>query len=1278
MNLDPSVSQLEFRKRMRVIWWLLSINIIFLLQSSAIEVKSEAAELLGIEEIRTIDLDEVSVSQNLGFAYSQKQNRFFVVAGNGTSGQIPSVVVLSPYEEKIIDFPISERIGGPLNMTVDDYRDQLLMVDRMGKEIVFHSVADEQSPETSTSRLVDMSRFELSSALGVQIDESGDFLWVLDGAAHELVRVEILGQAELGEVERFILPAELRASQLQGLAYHPQSGYFYTASQSQKRLYEISTNAELINTYDLSGLGLHNTLSLSFGLSTDLTDAPETIHLFIADSSNSGTVEKQEYPVSQDLIYQHYLPFLEYPERTNASIIGDEQLHHTGQLDSHGKIFEISLGETINSVQAAMAARSTYLVQTVDLSSFSPPSPDSAGVAYFSNIGRLMISDSEVNEISQLFTGDNLFEVALNGSLVRSATAFAYTNEPTGVGFNPSNEHMFISDDNAKEIYEIRKGGDGLYGTSDDIVTSFDTAVFSSMDPEGVTYDLLSGDLFIVDGVNDQVYRVNAGSNGIFDGIPASGGDDAVSDFDTGSLGIDDPEGIHADEHSGNLFVTGRSSDVFFEVSPTGTLVHTYDVSALPIEKVAGITIAPGSQSPTDNNFYLVDRGIDNNDDPNENDGALYELTITTINVAPTTYAGPDQTIALPSAATLDGTVSDDGLPSPPASIDVAWSKISGPGTVTFIDQNSVDTTASFSLSGTYVLRLTANDSVLSSSDDVEITVNEDAGTLFVNLQVQTSNDDAEEATSGSVSRGSSDLELVENKGDPQIVGIRFVGIDVPKDAIIENATVQFQVDETSSNPTNLILRGQYADNPNSFTGSSGNISLRPTTAASVSWSPLPWTSIGAAGPDQKTPNLAAIVQEIINRPGWQNGNAMVLLITGSGERTAESYNGDQSGAPRLQIEYRIANQQKPIVDAGPDRNIEQPNPAILDGTVTDDGLPNPPALVTTTWSKVSGPGTASFANPNAIDTSVTFSLAGTYVLRLSADDSELSAFDEMTVIVTANQSPPTVDAGPDLVVTLPNSASLDGTVTDDGQPNPPGAVSVTWSKEDGPGGVTFSNENAVDTTASFGSSGVYRLRLTANDGELTTFDELVVTVSSTTGSVTEVVQIGAGSDDAEERHTGNVSLSSTDLEFVFDSGGAQTVGMRFNNLNVPQGSLINSAHIQFQVDESNSGATSLTILGEAIDNAVTFSRIDGNITGRIPTVATVAWSPNPWTTVGAAGADQRTPDIAAILQEIVNRPGWVSGNSVVIMISGTGERTAEAYDGNASAAAKLHVEYTP
>jgi hypothetical protein len=90
-------------------------------------------------------------------------------------------------------------------------------------------------------------------------------------------------------------------------------------------------------------------------------------------------------------------------------------------------------------------------------------------------------------------------------------------------------------------------------------------------------------------------------------------------------------------------------------------------------------------------------------------------------NQAPAVNAGADAAITLPASAILSGLVTDDNLPS--GTLSVQWSKVSGPGVVTFTSPNAVTTSASFSLPGSYVLRLTANDGALSGSDDVAVTV---------------------------------------------------------------------------------------------------------------------------------------------------------------------------------------------------------------------------------------------------------------------------------------------------------------------------------------------------------------------------------------------------------------------------------------------------------------------------------------------------------------------------------------------------------------------------
>ena len=348
--------------------------------------------------------------------------------------------------------------------------------------------------------------------------------------------------------------------------------------------------------------------------------------------------------------------------------------------------------------------------------------------------------------------------------------------------------------------------------------------------------------------------------------------------------------------------------------------------------------------------------------------------------------------------------------------------------------------------------------------------------------------DDVEESANGSIYTNSSDLELVEDSGDVQTVGMRFTNVTIPTGAYITRAYIQFTTDEQSYGVSNLLIKGQAADSAPAFAATTGNVSGRATTAAGISWAPGDWTTEGQAGPGQATPDLKDVVQEIVGRTGWQSGNAVVFTVTGSGTKTAEAYEGSAAQAPQLVVEYIV----------------------------------------------------------------------------------------------------PTI------------------------------------------------------RTAS--------------------------------------VRIATGSDDAEETVAGNIDLTSSDLELVDDTnqnGDNQTVGMRFPGLNIPAGATITKAYIQFSVDEvQHVDATNLLIKGQAADNTATFTTALNNISSRPLTTAGVAWVPPVWPTANAAGADQQTPNLKNVLQEIVGRTGWQSGNAVAFVVTGTGRRNAHSFNGQAARAPQLVVEY--
>ena len=793
------------------------------------------------------------------------------------------------------------------------------------------------------------------------------------------------------------------------------------------------------------------------------------------------------------------------------------------------------------------------------------PSTDVAGLTYHPPSGHFFLADSEINELPQQFTGNNIFETSTSGNQLFGQYASG-NSEPTGIAYSEFDGFFYVVNDDAHTLQRYNASLNSPLVTID--VAS---DVPSAQDPEGITVDPVTGTLYLVDGSNGGIQVLVYSSNLTYQ-----------YRFSVAAQ-MSDAEGIAFDPVSRNLFLVSDPDLAIFEYTTSGAFAGSFDISDFqPFPRTPqGLTFAPTS-NPNDDPaalaIYIADAGVDNFPD-----GRVYEALISTgppsTNLPPSVNAGGDQLLFLPDVAQLDGTVADDGQPSPPGSVATQWTLTSGPAPVVFGNPTAVDTTATFSTSGRYVLRLTADDGDLAVFDEVTIDVN------TIEVRITDSRDDVEETATGSVKFTSSDLELVLDGNGNQTVGLRFPSVVVPQGATIQNAYIQFQADEKNSEPTSLSIQGEDTDDAAVFISTDSNVSSRNRTSASVNWSPAAWTQNGQAGLDQRTPNLAAVVSEIVNRPGWIPGNALAFVVSGTGERVAESVDGDPSGAPLLHIEFTQGN----VGNLAP----------ILDPIGSQIG--NQGNLISFTASAI---------DPNVPTDNLTFSLAPGAPAGAQIDPN--------TGIFTWT---PTAQQGPgDFFITV--------RVTDDGSPSLSDSETITISV----------NASGVPTTVE--------------------------------------VRVSASKDDAEERADGDVVLTSADLEMAFDAGGNQTVGLRFASVSLPAGATITSAYVQFQADETDNGATNLIIRGEDADNPVTFSNADFGISSRPTTSAFTSWAPAAWNTVGEAGAAQRTSDLANVIQEIVDRPGWADGNALVLLISGTGERVAESYNGDQAGAPLLHIEY--
>jgi len=701
---------------------------------------------------------------------------------------------------------------------------------------------------------------QVADARGATFSPDGT-QFVLDARSAGIVSVRPDGTVTQSPIEG------LEDADLAGLAYNPADERLYVAESDGSRLYALDESGEVVQSHDLADAEIADLQAMTFAPSADHTDDEATQSLYVADAGDGDTL---------------------------------------------GRVAEVTTAEAVEPMVDVDAT----LVATRDLSALDPPSTDSAGAAYLPDEGRLMVTDSEVNEMP-FYEGVNMFTLERDGTFVAGGTTVGWSNEPTGTAYDPATGSLFTSDDDGRRIYRIAgPGSDGVFGTDDDGArTDFRSTTFDNNDPEGVAFDTQRGHLLVVDGVGSEVYRLDPGADGVFQGVGA-GSDDVASHFDMSIHGAEDPEGIEYDEERDTIAVLDGSSEAIYEVDANGSLLNVVSVQAADAVNAAGLAIAPASDGSGSRHYYLVDRGLDNNSHPDAVDGMMYEVSADLgeiTNLPPSVDAGPDRMADVEEAVTLVGSAVDDGNPGP--ELTYQWSRISGPGTVTFGTPGQATTTATFSAAGTHVLRLTADDSALTGFDEVTVTVYEAGSARTVSVQVETGTDDAQQgggAAGDFVDTASADIELGNDGATPpreMLVGIRFNHVPVPAGGEVTSARIQFTVDELGSEDADYTIRGQAADNAPTFVhGGGGDISSRSMGTQEVEWSPPAWSTVGAAGPDQQTPELGAIVQEVVDRPGWQQGNAVAFTIEGvpgTGRRTAEAKEGGRP--PVLQLEYRMA-----------------------------------------------------------------------------------------------------------------------------------------------------------------------------------------------------------------------------------------------------------------------------------------------------------------------------------------------------------------------------------
>jgi uncharacterized protein YjiK len=594
-------------------YWLIPAMLILVFSLMVSSMALAQGEPAYARHVRAIETGDLGIPHPAGLAFSPGANTFYVVeARSSVEPQPPDtyLVEITPYEAQGASARILAAIQDPINMAFDGLANRLLILQPESNRLIDVPQGPDGSLDPAALVRLDARHFGLQNPQGMAVDPVSGHLLILDAARPRIVRVEpnLNGGFE-GAVISEIDLGQTGLTDVRGLALDPVSGHFHLLDPGGQKLLELTETGEIVTTRDLSEFGLVEPQGLVFAPSGDLTDDPAQMSLYIADS---GLVD----------------------QRTQASgPVESGQDAHAG-LEAQkglGNITEFSFTEFPASGSADFVAN---LVRTIDTATYDPPSPDPSGLAYLPSRNTLLMCDGEVEEtISEIthFAGANVWETTLGGNVVNTAniskkapTVVPMTNEPTGVAWNPANGHFYFSDDDSRMVYDLNPGSDGQPGTADDTWTSFGTQSVGSEDPEGIAYDNWHNRLFVADGVNREIYEFTLSGS-------------LVGQFDVQTYGITDPETVEFNSANGTLFIlsSDSKSPLAVETTTSGILLQTIDISAANPIAAAGLAYAPASDGSGAMRFYIVDRGIDNDSDPDIIDGKMYVLTAPPIGSIP-------------------------------------------------------------------------------------------------------------------------------------------------------------------------------------------------------------------------------------------------------------------------------------------------------------------------------------------------------------------------------------------------------------------------------------------------------------------------------------------------------------------------------------------------------------------------------------------------------------------------------------------------------------------
>src|SRR6185503_14303001 len=316
-----------------------------------------------------------------GLVYLPAPDAFLAAAGDPDSvppGRAGLRIALASMLGDTLGTAVLEGLpADPLSVAFDSAEDSFLFLDPAAGELLEVGGGLAGRPSGTLNRH-GTAPLRLAKPRGMAFDAAGGRLLILDAAGPRILaiaagaglRFDAGAAIREGRVEE-ILVQGLGQADLRGLALDEDTGLLYVLDARRSALYGLDAGGGIVSRLDLSALALCDPQGMVFAPSGDPTDDPLKRNLYLATSGRPG-----------------------------------------GNRADSGQIVELALAETATAITTLSTTTPALLVRTIKTSSWSPASPDPAGLTYLPGTNRLLITDSEVEEM-RIWAGKNVWEMNL-------------------------------------------------------------------------------------------------------------------------------------------------------------------------------------------------------------------------------------------------------------------------------------------------------------------------------------------------------------------------------------------------------------------------------------------------------------------------------------------------------------------------------------------------------------------------------------------------------------------------------------------------------------------------------------------------------------------------------------------------------------------------------------------------------------------------------------------------------------------------------------------------